>query len=152
MTRPASVTGLHRLAATAGRFGLVGLLCALLNISIIYVGHDVLGWHYIVAAGGTCFVTIPLGYLLHGSFSFNTGRPAAWREFMRFVVVQLGQFALGLALLALLVEGLGMAPVWAMVAVSIVMVVYAFVASSTWVYGIFRHTPRQRPPERRRDA
>ena len=142
---PRQIHSLRSLAAAAGRFGLVGLLCAALNVGVVYLGHNVLGVHYVIAACATCFVTIPLGYLLHGRFSFDTGRPAALKEFLRFVVVQLGQFALGLMLLAALVESTGMAPAWAMAAVSALLYVYAFVATSTWVFRVL-HFKARRPP------
>ena len=142
---PRHIQNLRGLAAAAGRFGVVGLLCAALNVGVVYLGHNVLGVHYLIAACATCFVTIPLGYLLHGRFSFGTGRPVAIKEFSRFVVVQLGQFALGLVLLAGLVESTGLAPVWAMVAVSALLYVYAFAATSTWVFRMLPFKAKQPP-------
>lgn len=132
----------QRMAGYAMRYGGVGAACAAINAAIVYVGHDLLGVHYLLAALSTCAVTIPLAYVLHARVTFTTGRPAAWSEFGRFLTVQLTQFALGLGLMALLVELLALPPVAAMIAVSILLYLYGFVASARWVYRVF--APRRR--------
>lgn len=132
----------QRIASQAMRYGLVGGACAVINIAIVYVGHDLLGVHYVVAALLTCAVTIPLGYMLHARLTFATGRAAGWPEFGRFLTVQLAQFALGLGLMALLVELLMLTPVVAMIAVSFLLYLYGFVASARWVYRVFAQSSR----------
>ena len=124
-------------ATTAGRFGLVGAACALLNVAIVHVGHDRLGWPYALAALATCVITIPLSYVAHARFTFAAQQEAAKAKFLRFVAQQLSQFMLGLAALAALVEGLGLPPTIAMVAVTGAMFVYGFVTNATWVFGAF---------------
>ncbi len=121
-------------AATAGRYGLVGVACALLNVAIVFIGHDLLAWPYLVAAACTCFITIPLSYFAHRRFSFRQATNAGWAEFARFLAQQLSQFALGLLLLAAFVEGLGLPPALAMVAVSLALFVYGFACNRTWVF------------------
>ncbi len=136
------------IAAAAGRFSLVGAFCAALNIAIIYVGTEWLGATYWLAALATCVITIPLSYGLHRGFTFNVGTPAHWREFQRFVLAQLSQFAMGMLAMAALVEGTGMRPWLAMALVTATMMVYGFCASSMWVFGWRAAGRSQRlPPE-----
>ena len=125
------------LGSSAARFGLVGMACAALNVAIVWVGHDVLGAPYFVAALATCLITIPLSYAAHRRFSFQLGRGAGWPEFMRFVMQQLSQFALGLALLVAGVEVLGLRPALAMAAVSVLMFAYGFATNARWVFRVF---------------
>jgi glycosyltransferase involved in cell wall biosynthesis/putative flippase GtrA len=120
------------------RYGAVGLACALLNIGIVWVGTERLRLPYPVAAGCTCLITIPLSYLLHRRVSFALPHGAQWREFARFVATQLSQFALGFLLMAAAIESLGWRPWVAMAIVSAAMMAYGFLASSTWVFRVWR--------------
>jgi glycosyltransferase involved in cell wall biosynthesis/putative flippase GtrA len=120
------------------RYGAVGLACALLNIGIVWSGTERLGLPYPVAAGLTCVVTIPLSYLLHRRVSFGLPHGAQWGEFARFVATQLSQFAIGFVLMAAAIETFGWRPWIAMAVVSAAMMAYGFVASSTWVFRVWR--------------
>ena len=120
------------------RYGLVGALCALLNVAIIAVGTQGLRLPYPVAAGCTCVITIPLSYLLHRRVSFAVAGLASWQEFGRFVAAQLSQFALGFVLMAAIIEGLGWRPWVAMAWVSIALAAYGFITSSAWVFGVWK--------------
>lgn len=124
-------------AATAGRYGVVGAVCAALNVAIVWIGHDLLGAPYLMAALATCVVTIPLSYIAHQRFSFARGEPASAAQFLRFVVQQLSQFALGLVLLVLLVDGLGLPPAPAMAVMSVLMFAYGFATNGRWVFRAF---------------
>ncbi|MCA3217080.1 MAG: GtrA family protein [Burkholderiales bacterium] len=125
------------LAARAGRYALVGAACAGLNVAIVWVGHDLLGAPYLMAALATCVVTIPLSYLTHRRFSFVVSGPAGGVEFARFVLQQLSQFALGLVLLVLLVETLGLPPAPGMAVVAALMFAYGFLINGRCVFRVF---------------
>jgi len=127
-----------RLVAAVARYGGVGVACALLNVAILWLATERLRQPYPVGAAATCFITIPLSYFLHRWISFGIAAPPRWHEFARFVAAQLSQFALGFALLAAVVEGLGLRPWLAMVLVSGLMFAYGFVASSAWVFRLWR--------------
>jgi glycosyltransferase involved in cell wall biosynthesis/putative flippase GtrA len=130
-----------RIAAMASRYGLVGLFCAALNVAIVWVGTEILGWSYGPAAALTCPITIPLSYWLHRRISFDVQEPSSVAEFLRFVLAQLSQFALGFALMALVVEVLHW-PAWiAMAGVSVLMMAYGFLTSSAWVFRVWRMAP-----------
>lgn len=118
------------------RYVSVGAVCALLNLAIMFFGHQVAGLHYLLAALLTCLITIPLSYCFHLGFTFKHSRleEIDRYRFARFVASQLVQFAAGLLLLMSIVELGGMEPMWAMFSVTLLMFIYGFVASSTWVF------------------
>jgi glycosyltransferase involved in cell wall biosynthesis/putative flippase GtrA len=118
------------------RYAMVGAACSALNISIMFVGTVVVGINYVAAALLTCLITIPLSYLFHRRITFRLS--SAWKgeilEFLRFVVSQLVQFGAGLCVLVILVERVGLTPMWGTVSMTAVMFVYGFVVNSTWVF------------------
>ncbi|MBC7665796.1 MAG: GtrA family protein, partial [Caulobacter sp.] len=128
----------RRLGGMASRYALVGLFCAALNIAIVWVGTELLGMAYPWAVTSTCPITIPLSYLLHRRISFDVRPSATLREFARYVLAQLSQFALGFVGIVVAVEWLHWRPWFALASVSFVMMAYGFLASSTWVFRLWR--------------
>ena len=128
----------RRIAGMVSRYGLVGLACASLNVAIVWAGTEVLGLAYPLAAALTCPITIPLSYWLHRRITFDMPGPATLPEFLRFVLAQLSQFALGFAAMAAVVEWVRWRPWIALAIVSLLMMAYGFLASSSWVFGIWR--------------
>jgi glycosyltransferase involved in cell wall biosynthesis len=141
MTRGSLV---HRVAGASVRYGLVGAACALLNLAIVWAGTERLGLPYPVAALATCFVTIPVAYLMHRRFSFRKRGAADRGEWWRFLALQLSQFCIGLAGMAMAVEWLHWRPWLAMAGVSVAMYLYGFAMSGTWVFAAWRPRPRSR--------
>lgn len=125
---------LGRLGAAALRFGAVGVGCTALNAGIVWAGTEWLRWPYLAAAAVTCLITIPLSFMAHRQLTFQLRGAARWREFGRYLLQQLSQFALGLTLMAALVEGGGLHPALAMVAASGLMFLYGFATNAGWVF------------------
>lgn len=123
-----------QLPATAGRHMLVGATCALLNIGLVHLGTAVLHWPYLAAAWLNCFITIPASYFMHRRVSFRVDHGASWTEFGRFVGQQFLQFCLGLALLAVGVEWLGLNPTLSMAVATAVLWLFSFLVQWRWVF------------------
>ncbi len=122
------------LPSVAWRHALVGSFCAALNVAIVHVGDQVLGWPYLLAAMMTCFITIPLSYLLHRRHSFRVGTQADLAEFLRFIAQQLLQFSAGLLLLAIGVEALGLTPTLAMAGTVVTLWLVSMAVQWRWVF------------------
>jgi putative flippase GtrA len=125
----------RRMLDIATRHATVGVACAVLNVLIIYIGTEILHIYYIFAMLLTCFITIPVAYLLHRRISFRISEEPNLREFSRFISQQLVQFLAGLALLSVGVEKLQLNPTFAMVVVTFLL--WAFALISQWKF-VFR--------------
>jgi len=125
-----------RVVAMAGRFAVVGAVCAALNMAIMFVGIVVIRINYVTAALFTCLITIPLSYFFHRHITFRIA--SVWRgeasEFLRYAISQSVQFGAGLCLLVVLVEWAGLTPMWGTVLMTALMFGYGFVVNSTWVF------------------
>lgn len=121
----------------ATRHASVGFACAVLNILIIYVGTEILHIYYVFAILLTCFITIPIAYLLHRCISFRVPGGPSLREFFRFISQQLVQFLAGLTLLSIGVEKLGLNPTFAMIVVTLLLWMFALV--SQWKFVFHKH-------------
>lgn len=126
----------------AVRHATVGVVCAILNILIIYIGTEILHIYYIFAMFLTCFITIPIAYLLHRRVSFQVSVGPNLPEFSRFLSQQLVQFLAGLALLSICVEKLGLSPTFAMVVVTLLLWVFAL--TSQWRFVFHKHGSSRR--------
>ena len=131
-------TALKHTALAVSRYGLVGVVCAILNLGIVYVGHNILYWHYVIAVLGTCLITIPISYILHRQFTFRAIGSADLPEFRRFCITQLSQFSIGLLILSAFVELIHWPVIAAMLLVTVIQFMYGFMMSSTWVFGSVR--------------
>ena len=140
--------------AMVGRFAVVGIVCSVLNIVIMFTGTVVVGINYIAAALSACMITVPLSYIFHRRITFRIA--SEWTEaseFVRFVVSQLVQFGAGLCVLVVLVEWVGLSPMWGTVLMTALMFGYGFVVNSTWVFQKLNlpftkaEAPRSRQPD-----
>ena len=128
------------------RYGPVGLLCATLNVAIVWMATELLGLDYLVASVLACSTTITLSYWMHRRITFELTRASTLDEFVRHVMAQLSQFAIGMVLMTGIVEFLHCAPWLAMAAVSVMMMGYGFLMSSSWVFRIWRKASHATTP------
>jgi len=113
---------------------MVGAVCALLNIAIVYVGTTIVGINYILASICTIFITIPASYFAHKFYSFHVADSPNYREFAKFLSAQGVQFLLGLILIVLLVESFGLRPWVSMGAATLILYLLGFLVHSRWVF------------------
>lgn len=104
------------------RFGLVGATCALLNLALLFVGTDIIGLDYLVSVTIAFFAINLVGFLLNKHYAFRDRQPQVVRQAARYYVVLGLSLAANLALMGLLVDGLG---VHYLVASVIVTVLFA---------------------------
>ncbi|MCA3181891.1 MAG: GtrA family protein [Burkholderiaceae bacterium] len=79
------------------RFLLVGGTCTALQYLLLALLVDQARWVPVLASGASYAVAVLLNYELTRRFTFH-GRVASWREFGRFVAVQLVGLALNVAI------------------------------------------------------
>ncbi len=123
-----------RIAWSALRYAISGAFCAGLNILIIYLGTEILLISYVFSAIATCFITIPISYFLHKWFTFKLDLKVVGKELFKFVLTQMTQFSLGVALMILVVETAGVRPWVGMALSTAALYVLGFTLNSTWVF------------------
>jgi putative flippase GtrA len=116
------------------RFVLVGGLCFLTNLTVLYLATERLGLHYLVAMGISIVIANTLGWALNRRWTFASRSRDAWAEFGRYVTVNLSGFALSLGLMALLVSGLGLHYLIASALIAAALMLVNFVVHRSWSF------------------
>lgn len=89
------------------RFLLVGGSCFLINLIILYLCTDLLGIHYLISMLISIIVVNSIGWLANRTWTFTSQNRNKLTEYARYLTVNLGSFALSLALMAVMVSALG---------------------------------------------
>lgn len=132
------------------RFVGSGAICFGLNAAVLYVGTDIAGLHYLVSMLLSIAIATIAGWVLNRRWTFGSGDPRRARELARYGLVAGSSMGASLALMVVLVSGLGMHPVFASCAIAIAMAVVNFVAHGRLTYRVA--DPLSRPACERRDG
>lgn len=101
------------------RFGLVGggvtLLCYL-----IFLAGIAAGCHYLLASAIAWVVGLMVGFFAHRRVTFSADGRAHVAETIRYLGTYILQFMLGTATLAIMIDGIGLAP-WIAYPVNVVL-------------------------------
>ncbi len=89
------------------RFLLVGGSCFLINLVILYLFTDLLDIHYLISMLISIIVVNTIGWLANRTWTFTSQNSNKLAEYTKYLTVNLGSFALSLALMAVLVSALG---------------------------------------------
>jgi putative flippase GtrA len=88
-----------------GRYGQVGILCALLNNAIV-IAMDQAGYHYAIGVIAGFVVVMVVGYMLHCSYTF--GVRASSGGWLRFATANLSGFPLSMGSMYVLCDRVGL--------------------------------------------
>jgi putative flippase GtrA len=88
----------------ASRYLAGGGICALLH-NVIMIGTSAHGMPYPPALVLSFFLTTPIGYLIHSTYTFE--QACSWISLQRFLAGIVSGFVLSAALMALMCSGLG---------------------------------------------
>ena len=113
------------------RFLALGAFCFALNLGILFVLLDGLGLHYMLALLVSLVVSNGSGFLLNRRFTFAAQAHDVWRELRRYFAVNMGGFALNMALL---VSGLKMPYLWAKALLGVAFASVNFLLHSNWSF------------------
>jgi dolichol-phosphate mannosyltransferase len=116
------------------RFAAVGASGYVVNLAVFAFALHVLDVHYQLAAVLGFLVAVTSNFLLNRHWTFVGHGGRRTHQAMRFLIVSVAAFLLGLALLSVLVGGFGVAEVPAQ-AISIVAATpLSFVANRLWTF------------------
>lgn len=119
-------------------YAVVGGICALLNLLVLWMLTSVLGVHYLVSTIISFLSLTPVGFWLQKLVTFRTHRSAAPVEWPRYFVTMGSSFAANVGLMYALVSLLG---VWYLAAsgfVTLALLAANFLVNDRWSFALRR--------------
>lgn len=125
------------------RFVMVGGLCFVTNLAVLYGGTDVLGWHYLISMAVSIVVANTLGWLLNRLWTFGESGQAWWAEYGRYLSVCFSSTLISLVLMVLCVSVMGLHYLLASAMIAVLMLIFNFIAHRDWSFAAAkRSSPR----------
>jgi len=120
------------------RYGLTGGLCVGLNVLIVTVLTEYAHLHYLLSFS-VCFVTVTLvGFALNRWWTLRKFGGAPAQDLRRYIIVTLGNMAIGVPMCALLVDVVGLPYSAAIVLISVAFVPLTFLLQRNWSFQLGR--------------
>jgi len=116
------------------RFLVVGGLCYLLGLALLYFFTDQLGLHYLVSLVIAMFVLSVIGWKMNRSWAFRSTDPNYLAEARRYVAANLSVWLITVALIALLVSGFGINYLHASAVVAALMAIFNYLLHRQWSF------------------
>jgi putative flippase GtrA len=117
------------------RFLIVGALCTVLGMFVIWILTGLFSIHYLVSTALVFVVVNPIGYALNRRFTFGGDSPNWIWQLLKYYTVTAGSLALTLVLSMLLVDGLDVHYLVANALIAIGMVCFNFLSHDEWTFG-----------------
>lgn len=119
-------------------YAIVGALCTLVNLAVLWVLTSVVGLHYLVSTMISFFTLTPVGFWLQKMVTFRTPRQAARVELPRYFATMGSSFAANLGLMYLLVSLVGLWYLAASVVVTVFLLAANFLVNDRWSFALRR--------------
>lgn len=118
------------------RYAVAGTLAFSCDISVLYVCTDVVGWHYLYSNIASYSAGLLVSYWLNVTWVFSQRRfeKKSWLEFVLFNAIVLFGFVLSEALMALLVELMGLHYLTSKLVSAVAIVVYNYLAKKLLLF------------------
>ncbi|HHV48281.1 MAG TPA: GtrA family protein [Rhodocyclaceae bacterium] len=116
------------------RFVLIGGVCFLTNLAVLYVGTDILGWYYLLSMAVSIIVANSLGWLLNRNWTFPASRFSWWMEYGRYMSVSFSSTLISLLLMILCVSVFGMHYLLASASIALAMISFNFIVHRDWSF------------------
>lgn len=116
------------------RFVMVGGVCFVTNLLVLYVGTDMLGLHYLLSMLFSILVANTLGWFLNRRWTFSASGLQWWTEYGRYIGVGLSSTLVSLLLMVLAVTVIGIHYLLASALVAVLMLLVNFWAHGRWSF------------------
>ena len=117
------------------RFGLVGASGYVVNLAVFAALVHLAGAHYRAAALLAFLVAVANNFLWNRRWTFRGHTEQAHRQAVRFLMVSVAAFLLGLGILEVLVAGVGLPEVPAQALAIIAATPLSFLGNKLWTFG-----------------
>ena len=119
-------------------YAIVGGVCTLLNLAVLWLLTSVLGLHYLVSTMISFFSLTPVGFWLQKVVTFRTPRAAASVEWPRYLATMGSSFVANLGMMYVLVSLLGLWYLAASLIVIVVLLATNFLLNDRWSFALRR--------------
>ncbi|WP_236200404.1 GtrA family protein [Pseudomonas pseudonitroreducens] len=116
------------------KFIMVGGLCFGINLATLYILTGVLGVHYLASMLASIVIANTTGWALNRRWTFSPSGLPATKEFLKYFSANMLLFLASMALMALLVSGLGINYLVASAVIAIGMTAVNFIIHRDWSF------------------
>lgn len=117
---------------------IVGGICTVLNLAVLWLLTSVLGLHYLVSTLISFFTLTPIGFWLQKLVTFRTPRAAASVEWPRYFATMGSSLVANLGLMYVLVSVLGLWYLAASLIVIVLLLATNFLLNDRWSFALRR--------------
>ncbi len=116
------------------RFGLVGAVCAVLDILFFVILYEYLHINYLVANFGSTCLAILINYYISKKWVFKSGKYSARVEFMAFMVFSIIGLVINQVLIWSFVEHVALDPKTGKLLAIILVAIFNFITKKIFVF------------------
>ena len=116
------------------RFGVVGVICTIIDFGVMIFLREVAGVYYLFASGISFAVSVVVNYLLSMKFVFHGKKDSSkTREFIFFVVLSVIGLGLNQVIMWAAVDGMNISYILSKVGATAIVMVYNFVTKKIFL-------------------
>ncbi|HEY5900001.1 MAG TPA: GtrA family protein [Burkholderiales bacterium] len=119
-------------------YAMMGGICTLLNLVVLWLLTSVLGLHYLVSTLISFFTLTPVGFWLQKIVTFRTPRGRAHIEWPRYFITMGSSLAANLGLMYVLVSLAGLWYLAASLVVTAALLAANFLLNDRWSFALRR--------------
>lgn len=116
------------------RFLVVGGLCYLLGLALLYWFTEHLGFHYLLSLVIAMLILSIIGWAMNRNWTFRSIDPRWFAEAQRYLAANFSAWLLTFVLMALLVSGFGVNYLHASAVIAALMAVFNFLLHRHWSF------------------
>lgn len=101
---------------------------------VLYVGSEVLGWHYLSSMMASIAIANTLGWHLNRLLTFDRSKDKWWIEYGRYMSVSISSTFFSLSLMFLAVSLAGINYLMASASIALLMMAFNYLAHRDWTF------------------
>lgn len=117
------------------KFFISGLICAVINLSILYTSTELIGIHYIISAIIAAVISSTCNFVFNKTWTFKEDfEDKFFEKYLKFSIVRVIAVSIGLGLLFLLTEYAHIYYIYSQIVAIAVVGTISFFAHKIWVF------------------
>lgn len=125
---------MRKLISQIFRFGIVGVVCTIIDFGVMIFLKEIVDVHYLFASGISFAVSVVINYLLSMRFVFRGKKDSSKvKEFIIFVVLSIIGLGINQVIMWISVDGIGISYVLSKVGATGIVMVYNFITKKIFL-------------------